>query len=86
MLNQLKVATSTYCLKVKFQTPKNMWRLAVSSRMLPGSASFQRKSRMDGRGGAEKPTKDLEDVELVEGDPSKVTKIGGELDPLVKGR
>ena len=32
----------------------------------------------------EKPTKDLEDVELVEGDPSKVTKIGGELDPPVK--
>ena len=32
----------------------------------------------------EKPAKDLEDVELVEGDPSKVTKIGGELDPPVK--
>ena len=31
-----------------------------------------------------KPTKDLDDVELVEGDPSKVTKIGGELDPPVK--
>ena len=57
MLNQLKVATSTYCLKVKFQTPKNMWRSAVSSRMLPGSASFQRKSRMDGRGGARKAYK-----------------------------
>ena len=34
----------------------------------------------------EKPTKDLEDLELVEGDPSKVTKIGGELDPPVKRR
>ena len=34
----------------------------------------------------EKPTKDLEDVELVEGDPSKVTKIGGELDPPIKRR
>lgn len=32
-----------------------------------------------------KPTKDLEDVELVEGDPSKVTKVGGELDSSMKG-
>jgi len=32
-----------------------------------------------------KPTKDLEDVELVEGDPSKVTKVGGELNPSMKG-
>ena len=32
----------------------------------------------------EKPTKDLEDVELAEGDPSKFTKMGGELDPSVK--
>ena len=32
----------------------------------------------------EKPTKDLEDVELAEGDPSKFTKMGRDLDPLVK--
>ena len=32
----------------------------------------------------EKIAKDLEDVELVKGDPSKVTKVGGELDPLIK--
>lgn len=32
----------------------------------------------------EKLAKDLEDVELVEGDPSKVTKVGGELDPPIK--
>ena len=57
MLNQLKVATSTYCLKVKFQTPKNMWRSAVSSRMLPGSANFQRKSHLDSRGRARKAYK-----------------------------
>ena len=31
-----------------------------------------------------KIAKDLEDVELVKGDPSKVTKVGGELDPLIK--
>ena len=57
MLNQLKVATSTYCLKVKFPTPKNMWISAVNSRVLPGSASFQRKSHLDGRGGARKAYK-----------------------------
>lgn len=32
----------------------------------------------------EKPAKYLEDVELVEGDPSKITKIGGGLDPPIK--
>ena len=32
----------------------------------------------------EKLAKDLEDVELVEGDPSKVTKVGGELDLPIK--
>ena len=32
----------------------------------------------------EKPVKDLEDVKLVEGDPSKVTKVGEGLDPLLK--
>ena len=31
-----------------------------------------------------KPTKDLEDVELVEGDPTKVTKVEGGLDPTLK--
>ena len=32
----------------------------------------------------EKPVKDLEDVELEKGDPSKVTKVGGELYPPIK--
>ena len=32
----------------------------------------------------EKPVKDLEDVKLVEGDPSKVTEVGEGLDPLLK--
>ena len=32
----------------------------------------------------EKIAKDLEDVELVKGDPSKVMKVGGELDLLIK--
>lgn len=31
-----------------------------------------------------KPANDLEDVELVVGDPSKTTKDGGELDPPLK--
>ena len=30
----------------------------------------------------ENPAKDLEDVELVEGDPTKVTKVGGCLDHI----
>jgi len=33
---------------------------------------------------SEKIAKDLGDVELVEGDPSKVTKVGGELDSPIK--
>ena len=34
----------------------------------------------------ENPAKDLEDVELVEGDPTKVTKVGGCLDPTLKDK
>ena len=32
----------------------------------------------------EKPAKDLENVKLVEGDPSKVTKVRGGLEPPMK--
>ena len=32
----------------------------------------------------EKPAKDLENVKLVEGDPSKVTKVGGGLDQPIE--
>ena len=34
----------------------------------------------------EKPAKDLEDVKLVEGDPTNVTKVGGGLDLPLKGK
>ena len=34
----------------------------------------------------EKPAKDLEDVKLVEGDPSKVTKVKRALDPPLKDK
>ena len=34
----------------------------------------------------ENPAKDLEDVELVEGDPTKVTKVRGCLDPTLKDK
>ena len=34
----------------------------------------------------EKPAKDLEDMELVEGDPTKVTKVGGGLNPTLKDK
>ena len=33
-----------------------------------------------------KPTKDLEDVKLVEGDPTKVTKVGGGIDLELKDK
>ena len=33
---------------------------------------------------SEKPANNLEDVELVVGDPSKITKVRGELDPPLK--
>lgn len=31
-----------------------------------------------------KPIEEMESVELVDGDPSKTTKVGGELKPLLK--
>lgn len=60
------------------------WRLGFSLKTLPGSASFQIKSHWMVEEELVKPAKDMEDVELVERDLLKVTKVCGELDLSMK--
>ena len=87
-LNQLKAATLTYYLKVKFPTPHGIGEIRGNQQLAQECyqallASKENHAWMVEEE-LEKPAKDLEDVELVEGGPSKVTKVGGELDLPIK--
>ena len=74
-LNRLKAATSTYCLKLKFPTQdwRNKWRPTLSQGMLPSGPSIQAHG-------------EVENIELVEGDSSKTTKVGKELQNSLKDK
>lgn len=80
--------TSTYYLKVKFPTPHRIGEICGDQllawecyqAMLASKENHAWMVEKD----PEKPTTALEDVELIEGDPSKITKIGRELDPSIK--
>ena len=71
-LNCLKAATSTYCLKVKFQTPNGI-------REISGGQPLDIEEELETTVEESKPMEETFNVELVEGDLSKVRKIGGEL-------
>ena len=80
-LNRLKVETSTYCLKVKFPTPHRIGEIREDQLLARECyqavlASKENHAWMV-KEESEKPAKDLQYVKLVEGDPSKVTKVGG---------
>ena len=53
--------------------------------MLPSSPGIQRESHLDGRGGTTQAHGRGEKYRLVEGDPSKITKLGKELQYSFKG-
>ena len=88
MLNQLKAATSTYYVKVKFPTPHGIGEVCGDQLLARECyqamlASKEYHTQMV----EEEPTKpieDMESVELMEGNPSKTTKVGGELKPSLK--
>ena len=74
-LNQLKVVTSIYC---RDQLLARECYQAVLASKENHAGMVEEES--------EKPTKDLEDVKLVKGDPSKVTKVERAIDPPLKDK
>jgi len=61
-----------------------MRRSAIGQKMLPSTVSFERKPCMDGGRRIKEAYSRARDVSLVEGDVSKVTKVGAELDANLK--
>ena len=82
-LNRLKVATSTYCLKVKFPTPDGIREICDDQLLTKECYQAFLASRENHTWMVEeeppKPTEEVENIGLVEGDPSKTTKVGNEL-------
>ena len=82
-LNCLKVVTSTYCLKVKFLTPHRTGEIIrdqLLARECYQAVLVTKKNHICMV--EEEPPKPMEEVEnlmLIEEDPSKTTKVGNEL-------
>ena len=88
MLNRLKAATSTYCLKVKFPTPHGIGEVCGDQLLARECYQAMLASKENHTWMVEeepaKPIEDVESVELMEGNPLKTTKEGGELKPSLK--
>ena len=86
--NHLKAVTSTYYFKVKFLTLQGIKEICGHqvSTWECYQVVFASKENQTWMVEEEpiRPIEDLKDVELVKGDPSKITKMGGELQQVVK--
>ena len=82
-MNQLKVATSTYCLKVKFPTPHEIEEIREDQLLARECYQVVLASKENHAWVVEeepkKPALELEDVCLVDRDAAKLTKVGGGL-------
>ena len=87
-LNRLKALTSTYCLKVKFPTPYEIGEIVGDQLLARECYQVVLASRENHTWMVEeeppKPMEVAENVVLVEGDPSKTTKVGKELQQTLK--
>ena len=87
-LNRLKAVTSTYCLKVKFPTPYEIGEIVGDQLLARECYQVVLASRENHTWMVEeeppKPMEVAENVVLVEGDPSKTTKVGKELQQTLK--
>ena len=90
MFNKLEVAMSTYYLKVKFPTTHGIGEirgdqvLARECDQAVLASGENHKWMIDELGSTSNPEETLQDVEIIPGDPSKVTKIGSTLWALDK--
>ena len=86
-LNCLKAATSTYYLKVKFPTPNGVGEIHEDQLLAKECCQVVLAYRENHTQMVEEPPKPMEEeenMELVEGDPSKTTKVGKELQRSLK--
>ena len=85
-LNHLKVVTSTYCLKVKFLTPNEIGEITrdqlLTRECYQAVLAFKDTWMVEEE--TPKPMEEVENVVLVEGDPSKTTKVGKELQQTLR--
>ena len=82
-LNCLKAATSTYCLKVKFLTTHGIGEITgdqlLARQCYQAILASRKKHTWMVEEEPPKPMEEAENIELVEGDPSKTTKVGKKL-------
>ena len=89
-LNRLKAVTSTYCLKVKFPTSHGIGEICGVQLLARECYQTVLASRENHIWVVEeepkKPVQELEDVNLVKGDDTKVTKVEAGLDSDLKDK
>ena len=89
-LNWLKAVTSTCCLKVKFPTPREIGQIRGDQLLVRKCYQVVLASRENHTWVVEeepkKPAQEVEDVNLIEGDATKVTKVEAGLDLDLKDR
>ena len=89
-LNRLKAVTSTYCLKINFPTPNGVGQICGDQLLARECYQVVLASRENHAWVVEEEPKEssqeLEEVNLIEGDTAKVTKMGIGLDPSLKGK
>ena len=89
-LNLLKAATSTYCLKLKFPTPHRIGEICGDQLLARECYQVVLASKENHIWMVEeeppKPNEEAKNIELVEGDPSKTTKVGKELQQSLKDK
>ena len=89
-LNWLKAITSTYCLKVKFPTTNGIRQICgdqlLARECYQAVLALKENHAWMVEDESKRHTQELEDVILVEGDVTKVTKVGAGLDANLKTR
>ena len=89
-LNCLKAETSTYCLKVKFPTPNRIGEIygdqLLARECYQAVLASKENHTWMVKEKTPKPMEKVENIELVEGDPSKTTKVRKELQPSLKDK
>lgn len=87
-LNRWNVATSIYCLKVKFMMEQGVREIKGDQVQARECYQAVLSSRENHTWMIKEKTPEvmeaLETIELIEGDPTKTTKVGVNIDPLMK--
>ena len=89
-LNRLKAVTSTYCLKMKFPTPNRVGQICgdqlLARECYQAVLALRENHTWVVEEEPKKSSQELEEVNLVDGDMTKVTKMRTGLNPVLKSR